>query len=252
MSVQMIEEIQQRKRPRIGLSLPARVEYKVSNDEAWEEITRLRDVSPLGAGFALPRPVKRGRLVLLTLPMPRQLRVYDFLEPQYKVFGLVRVCNRRLLADGQETYTVGVAFTGKHPPLSYTVNPSKLYEIAQSESDGLWRLADAPDRPDESNLPQSHRRHSRYSIPVSVKIEALRGDGTIKVGETTVTENISLGGASVLTSVTTDVGSVVRVTSEQYNVAIRSIVRGVRKGDDGIGRLHIEFMDRFFPLEGIE
>jgi hypothetical protein len=245
-------ETSQRRRPRIGLSLPARVEYKVTTDEGWEEITRLNDVSPLGAGFYLTRPVKSGRLLLLTLPMPRQLRVYDFLEPQYRVFGLVRSCKPSAISNGQETYLVGVAFTGKHPPLSYTVDPAKLYEIVQAQDDGLWHLTEAQARPDESAMPQAQRRHSRYSIPMPVKIEALRGDGTVKLGETTVTDNISIGGASVLSTVLAEIGSIVRLTSEQYNVAIRSIVRGKHQGADGIGRLHLEFMDRYFPLEGIE
>jgi hypothetical protein len=59
---------------RIGLALPIRIEGKVNREVAWSEITRLQDVSAFGAGFNLNRPVKRGRLVALTLPMPRQLR----------------------------------------------------------------------------------------------------------------------------------------------------------------------------------
>ncbi len=43
-----------------------------------------------------------------------------------------------------------------------------------------------------------------------------------------------------------------RVKSEQYNASIISIVRGKRLGQDNIPRVHLEFVDRFFPLEGIE
>jgi hypothetical protein len=49
-----------------------------------------------------------------------------------------------------------------------------------------------------------------------------------------------------------EIGEFVRVKSENYNVSIISIVRGRRIGQDGIPRLHVEFVDRLFPLEGIE
>ena len=68
----------------------------------------------------------------------------------------------------------------------------------------------------------------------------------------TVTENISLGGASVFTSMAPEAGSFLRVTSERFNVTLLSVVRGSRVGQDGITRVHIEFIDQFFPLEGIE
>ena len=68
----------------------------------------------------------------------------------------------------------------------------------------------------------------------------------------TVTENISLSGAAVFTSLEAEIGSFVRVKSDQYDVSIIAIVRGKRLGTDGISRLHVEFIDRFFPLDGIE
>ena len=77
-----------RRIPRLSLSLPVRVESRVNESVAWNEITRLNDVSAFGAGFNLHRPVKRGRLVQMTIPMPRQMRCFDFTEPQYKVWGL--------------------------------------------------------------------------------------------------------------------------------------------------------------------
>jgi hypothetical protein len=239
---------------RIGLTLPIRVEYKISPTVSWTEVTRLRDISAFGAGFNLPRPVKRGRLILMTIPLPRQLRCYDFMEPQYRVYGLVRHCIplRRGVAS-PESYAIGTAFVGKHPPVSYLEDPSRLYDIRQNREDGqLWQVTTAPEHPDESHLPKELRRHSRFQIPVSVMLEMLNEDGSVTAGEVTVTENISLGGASVFTSLPAEVGSFLRVTSDQYNVSIVSVVRGKRLGPDGIPRLHIEFIDHFFPLEGIE
>jgi len=237
---------------RIGLALPIRIEGKVNKDMAWSEITRLQDVSAFGAGFNLNRPVKRGRLVAMTLPMPRQLRCYDFMEPQYRIWGLVRRCVPVKNSIDAEQYAIGVAFIGKHPPVAYTENPARLFEITQLEEKGFWKLVEAPDLPDEKDLPKELRRHSRYQIPVNVLLEILDEEGNVIEAEMTVTENISLSGASVFTSLHADVGSFIRVSSEQYDTTIISVVRGKRLGPDSIPRLHVEFIDHYFPLQGIE
>jgi hypothetical protein len=246
-----VESQESRRIQRISLALPTRVESKVSNSMGWDEITRLNDVSAFGAAFNLRRPVKRGRLVYMTIPLPRQLRCFDYSEPQYKVWALVRRC---IAVDKKgENYAVGVAFVGKFPPISYKENPSRLYDIVNKEnSNNLWQIAEAAEKPDETDLPKDCRRHSRFAIPVNITLEAVDADGKPIATEVTVTENISLGGASVFTTMEVSVGSFVRVISEQYNASIIAIVRGKRTGKDGIPRLHIEFIDRFFPLDGIE
>ncbi len=141
-----------RRLPRFSLALPVRVESRVSESHAWDEITRLTDVSAFGAGFNLKRPVKRGRRLQMTLTLPRQLRCYDFAEPQYKIWGLVRSCITRENFLIEERYSVGIAFIGKHPPQSFYEEPAKLFEISHKEEGTLWNIIDAPTRPDESDL----------------------------------------------------------------------------------------------------
>ncbi len=237
---------------RISLALPTRVESKVNGALAWDEVTRLNDVSAFGAAFNLRRPVKRGRLVCMTIPLPRQLRCYDYMEPQYRVWALVRRCIALDKKGDAETYAVGVAFIGKHPPMSYKDNPARLYDITRKQENNLWQIIEAEDKPDESDLPKDCRRHSRFQIPVNITLEAVDEDNKPIATEITVTENVSLGGAAVFTSLEVEVGSFVRVISEQYDASIIAIVRGKRLGKDGIPRLHIEFIDRLFPLGGIE
>ena len=131
-----------RLRERIKLALPVRVHCRESADHDWVEMSRLVDVTPFGARFALTRPTERGRLLHLTLPMPRQLRCFDHIEDQYRVWALVcRVSALPEFAGGEGggvRYEVWVAFTGKHPPASYVRDPCTLYE-ADSSSIGLWR-----------------------------------------------------------------------------------------------------------------
>ena len=247
-----VTESENRRIQRLALTLPLRVQSFVNSNVGWEEITRLSDISAFGAGFCLKRPIKRGRLIQMTIPLPRQLRCYDFSESNYKVWGIVRRCLAANLNKLTEQYILGVAFIGKTPPDSYYNDPSKIYEILGRNEKDLWQISDAPAIPDESHIPREDRRHSRFPIPVSLIIETLDETRTVNGSEITVTENISLGGASIFTTLNPQIGSFVRIKSDQQDVSIIAIVRGKRIGPDGIPRLHIEFIDRFFPLEGIE
>jgi PilZ domain len=214
-------------------------------------MTRLEDISAFGAAFNLKRPVKRGRLILISLPMPRQLRCYDYLEPQYRVWAVVRRCIAIATSDDSREYAVGIAFVGKNPPQGYVENPAKLYELATREDGGLWQLYEMPAIPDESELPVDLRRHTRFAIPEPILIESLDENGDVSESEATVTENLSLGGAAVFSSFNVEAGTFLRVRSERHGISIISIVRGSSLGQDGIARLHLEFIDNFFPLEGI-
>jgi hypothetical protein len=235
---------------RYSLALPTRVEVKIDRKHSWNEMTRLEDISAFGAAFNLKRPVKRGRLILVSLPMPRQLRCYDYLEPQYRVWAVVRRCIAIVTSDSSG-YAVGIAFVGKNPPQGYAENPAKLYDLATREDGGLWQLCEMPAIPDESELPVDLRRHTRFAIPEPILIESLDENGDVAESEVTVTENLSLGGAAVFSSFNVAAGTFLRVKSERHGISIISIVRGSSVGQDGIARLHLEFIDNFFPLEGI-
>ena len=248
-----VVEKENRRIQRIALPLPVRVEVKLDNDLSWYEVTRLNDISAFGAGFLLKRPIKRGRLVLLTAPIPRQLRSFDYGEPQYKIWGLVRRCIAVGKSVHEQEYSIGVAFTGRMPPEGYLEHPSRLYDLTHRENEGrgFWSLNEADLRADDSDLPKDLRKQTRYFIPEALKLEKVDDAGNVLFSESTVTENISLGGAAVFTTLDATPGTFVRVTSERFSVQILSVVRSSRVGPDGITRLHLEFIDRFFPLEGV-
>ncbi len=236
-----------RQRERVRLELPARVTVREGPAEEWTEVTRVLDLTPFGARFSLARPVDRGRLVHLTLPMPRQLRCFDHVEDQYRVWALVRRISVMPPPDAASLprFALGVAFVGKRPPASFIANPATLYEIAASTpSEDLWRVSEqalAPSAPAE--------RETRLSLPVEVIIEVLDERGQIEASEQTVTENISRHGTSVFTTLTVARGRFVRVRSARYTLAVLAIVRGCRMGTDSIPRLHLEFLDREWPLD---
>jgi len=238
-----------RLRERIRLALPARVYVRESLDNEWTVMTRLVDVTPFGARFAMPRPIDIGRLLQLTVAMPRQLRVFDHVADQYRVWAIVR--NVKLLEQTtpkDPLVEIGVAFIGKRPPHSYQDNPSCRYEIAQTKLESaMWAAReDSVDQLAEVN-PDDKRKESRQMIPVDVLIAVYEADKLIK-NEHTVTENISRSGAAVFTAMDIGPGTFVKVTSAQYKTTALAVVRARRLGRDGMTRLHLEFVGSEWPL----
>lgn len=235
---------ERRIRERLGLKLPVRIHCRETSDFEWVEMTRLLDVTPFGAGFTLKHPVEKGRLLHMTIPMPRQLRVFDHVEDQYKVWALVRYFRAVQAADQAPSFEVGVAFVGRHPPKSYEENPTKRYEIAGSATDTIT-LEDLDQIVASS---ADSREHTRHNIPVDMLLETLDEKGVVALSEGTVTENISHKGATLFTSLDIPPGRFVRLTSQQYGLTVFAAVRSASTGADGIRRIHVEFTDREWPL----
>ena len=238
---------ERRMRERMRLSLPVRVHCREGAQGDWTEQTRLVDVTPFGASFRLARPVDVGRLLHLQMPMPRQLRCFDHIEDQYRVWALVR---RVTLAGetgrGEQLFELGVAFVGKNPPASYLADPRTRYEIAAGPTgENLWSA-------DPKKRAYVESRETRLTMPVEVVVEVLDEQGAVTESEETVTENISRSGAAVFTSLKLERGRFVRLRSARYALAVLAVVRGGRKGADNIERLNLEFVDRQWPLEILE
>ncbi|MDQ1592932.1 MAG: hypothetical protein QOG71_3559 [Pyrinomonadaceae bacterium] len=236
-----------RLRERLKLSLPARVQVREDAATEWTEMTRLADLTPFGAGFSLTRPVDIGRLVHMTLPMPRQLRCFDHVEDQYRVYALVRSLRAEFPAGASApSFKLGVAFVGKRPPNSYQLDPQKRYEVFEpDEEGGLWKLLEQT----PVAAGQIEKKESRLSVPVEVTVELYDENWNITAREETVTENISRRGAAVYTTIRAERGRFVRLTSARYQTSAFAVVRASRTGNDGIPRLHVEFIDREWPLE---
>lgn len=243
------EEKSRRLRERFALALPVRVYCRESADYDWHEMSHLLDVTPFGARLRLKRPTEAGRLLLLTLAMPRQLRCFDHAEDQYRVWALVR--NVKMLdpkTEREALVEVGVAFVGKHPPRTFLNDPARRYEIAPTTSAGLWTVHEESDGVLSEKDFKEKRKETRHNIPIEVTIEVFAENGRFSDSESTVTENISPIGASVFTTLTLEVGRFVRVSSQRSGVALVAVVRTRRVGPDGIARLHLQFVGGEWPL----
>lgn len=233
-------------RERLELRLPVRVHCQEAEDVEWTEITRLIDVTPFGAGFALKHAIEKGRLLHMTIPMPRQLRVFDHVEDQYRVWALVRHIKSVTTSEGNSpSFEIGVAFIGKHPPKSHAENPAKRYEIGGMTQGNLSEVEDwVP-----SEITTADKRIStRHNIPVDMLIETVNEEGGVDQSERTVTENISQKGAALYTTLDLRVGRFIRLTSEQFKLTVHAAVRGHSMGPSGVPRVHVEFIDRDWPL----
>src|SRR5436853_370903 len=83
-------EANRRAKERLQISLPVRVRGRDPHGQEWEELSHLVDVSPFGARISLSRPIEPGRVLHLTMPLPRRLRSFDHAEDQYRVWSLAR------------------------------------------------------------------------------------------------------------------------------------------------------------------
>jgi len=239
-----------RQRERFELALPVRVQCRESLDYEWVEMSRLVDVTPFGARLRLKRPTETGRLLLLTLPMPRPLRCFDHVEDQYRVWSLVR--NVKLLdPDTQKgaLVEIGMAFVGKRPPRSFEEDPRRRYEVARSINElGLPTITEESSDSISEISATDKRKETRHSIPVEVLIEVFALDGSLAQSESSVTENISRQGAAIFSTLDLVPGRFVKLTSQQYQSALLAVVRGRHIAPDGIVRLHVEFVGSEWPL----
>jgi hypothetical protein len=237
------ERKERRVKERLRLALPVLVLCRVDGQEEWTEQTRLVNLTPFGASFNLTRPVEPGRLLHLTMPMPRQLRCFDHIEDQYRVYAIVRWINL-MPEGGEKPFAFGAAFTGKRAPQSYLENPATRYEVVAEGESALWRA-----REREEKRRAVVERETRLTMPVEVVVEVLGARGEVLASETTVTADISRHGASVFSTLQVGRGKFVRLRSARYSMSVLAVVRGSRKGEDNIPRLHLEFIDRSWPLE---
>ena len=125
-------QAERRKAYRMGMALPVRVTGFTDEGAAWEEVSSTEDVSQSGLSFRLHRQVELGQLLALSLPMPKRLREFDLNEETYRVYGLVRGIVHK---DDRER--VGVMFFGKYPPRGFRERPAARYLLPSDSVAGM-------------------------------------------------------------------------------------------------------------------
>lgn len=230
-------------RDRLALQLPVRVRVRETRDYEWTEMTRLMNVTPFGAGFTLKRPTEKGRLLHMTIPMPRQLRVYDHVEDQYRIWAIVRYLKTEISEKGN-VFIVGVAFIGKRAPDSYEKEPWRRYDVATNVFEGI----SVPEDMVKPFAIEDQLADTRHQIAVDMRVELLDENGAVVETEQTVSEKIGSRGATLFTTLDLQQGRFIRLTSEQARTTAHAAIRSRHIGADGIPRIDVEFVDKEWPL----
>ena len=230
-------------RERLALHLPVRVQGRETPDFEWTEMTRLTNVTPFGAGFTIKRPTEKGRLLYMTIPMPRQLRLFDHVEDQYHVWAIVRHV-KAYTVQNRTIFDVGVAFIGKRAPESYVKEPWKRYEVSTTNFQAL-----ASGEEMVRTFPEvDPRALTRHNIAIDMRVEVVSESGEVVASEHTVTENISNTGATLFTTLEVQPGRFIRLTNEEHRIKAYAAIRSRNTGADGVPRIHVEFVDKEWPL----
>jgi len=248
---------ERRKAYRMGMALPVRVTGFSDEGAAWEEASSTEDVSQGGLSLTLARRVELGQVLALTLAMPKRLRDFDLNEENYRVYGLVRG-----IVHKEDRERVGVMFFGKYPPRGFHERPGARYLLPSDSVAGMpvppelrqsvaTPAVPAPPLPSASGeihvdrtAPDLHDRRAtaRLNLFVNFTLQLVDEWGTILQEELTVADNLSRGGAHVLTSLEFAKNDVVQLEESGGGFATRAEVRGVKRGRDGIIRLHLRFI----------
>jgi hypothetical protein len=114
-----------------------------------------------------------------------------------------------------------------------------------------------PDRPAPSaptaefhpsrEVPKDRRGAPRAQIHVNFTIEQVDEFGAVLQEELTVADNVSHGGARMMTTLTFQVSDVILVQEAGGGFATRAEIRGITRVQPTYERLHLKFLDRQAP-----
>lgn len=226
---------------RLKMELPLRVFYAENAENEWTESAQTKDATICGVGFTLSRPVEPKRLIRLSFPMPKNLRLFGFGKEFYEVWALIRYL-REIESEipGQINLMIGAAFVAENPPQSFLNNPKTLYDLKPSlRKNSFWDLHELP----RNTGPYVRSAEERRPISISVILEIINERGQIIESAEAETLNISESGMALKAKLTTVYPKFVRIKTVDESVSLLAAVRGVFEIDSSdSARLHLEFL----------
>ena len=269
---------ERRKHDRLTLAIPVRVQGYLAGGATWEEISTTTDVSLRGVSFRLNHPLELGHVLRLTLALPKRLRSFDTTDSAYRVFALVRFVERR-----SSPHRVGVLFFGEYPPRGFQEHPDGRYLLP---GDPMIKVPADPEAPKTHTPPPAEaperavatapaattatppapvpgtpppkfqpsgnsgverRNAQRVDVFVNFMLQLTDAQGVVLQQELTVADNISRGGARVMTTLQFQAGDVVLLQEAGGAFATRAEIRDVTRSQAAFERLHLRFLDRQAP-----
>ncbi|MEZ5308024.1 MAG: PilZ domain-containing protein [Pyrinomonadaceae bacterium] len=208
----------------------------------WTENTELETVSKVGAGFNLEHELNVGRVISIICKMPKWLRSYDQDKEMYRVWGLVQHCTP-ITTDAGSRFQIGVAFIGKHAPKSYSSDPLRTYRVSGMDKDGFWSVG-------EAKTAFVSRSHFRFPVALPCKLTLINPEGAeIGFDNDAVSENLSVGGASIYTHLELTTGEAVKIQFTDPEFITIALVRNRQLRSHDKATLHLHFTDAEFPVK---
>jgi hypothetical protein len=107
--------------------------------------------------------------------------------------------------------------------------------------------APRPEFQPSREVPEDRRNSPRVQLFVNFTIQLVDEWGAVLQEELTVADNVSKGGARVMTSLGFQLGEVLLLQEAGGGFATRAEVRAITKVQPTVDRLHLRFMDRQAP-----
>jgi len=216
------------------LSVPVFVKGHTAERQAWEEMTTCEDASHSGASFNLKRACVPGQVLHLSLPLPKNFRSYSLSDSSYNTYALVRS-----VLTAWPAGRVGVMFLGRTPPKGFEQNPGGRYLLSTDPKP-------AP-KPEAKAEAEERRKQKRTDVFVNLRLLVVDPSGRTLKEEQTVTENLSRGGARVMTSLPLAKGEKVVVEDLSRSFRATAEIASLFIGKDGVPRLNLHFLNGGAP-----
>ena len=233
---------ERRQELRVDLPLLVRVEGYQSDRTSWTELTTTRNASASGISFAVEHRLLVGQVVKLRLMLP-----FAGEQPQKPpAYGVYAVVRDVLPENGVSR--VGAMFFGEQPPKDFDRNPAALYLLPWDVSPEGWRdlVARAEDagtaRPSRPPLTSDRRVFPRFEISVNFLVQHVDEWEEILEEGLTVAENLSRGGARLLTTATLGRGDIVILREIGGTFITRAEVTGFDYDNDGSRHVRVRFL----------
>jgi hypothetical protein len=232
--------------------MPVRVQGFESEGATWDEMSTTDSISLGGAGFWLKHGVDLGQVLHVVLPLPQRFRQHDLNATSYRVYALIRSITRH---DGRQR--VGVMFLGKLPPRGFRERPTARFLLRDDSGSDAPEAVGPPEpgagepgvsAPATMPAAQERRRFARVSPVVNFLLQQVDEWGAVLQEELTTSDDIGKGGVAVPTTLDFAVGDAVLIQqADRGFFAARAEVRALTSGKNGLGRLHLKFLDQLAP-----
>jgi hypothetical protein len=136
--------------------------------------------------------------------------------------------------------------TGGYTPPALTA-PSTIPKARAGMPPAPVPGAAAPEFRPSREVPQDRRGSKRVELFVNFTVQLVDEWGAVLQEELTVADNVSKGGARVMTSLGFQAGDILLLQEAGGGFATRAEVRGITRVGPTVDRLHLRFLDRQAP-----